>query len=921
MERKRASLPLQGIDRATPDDEVKDGACEDLYNLRYRAGAFETVCAPLLLHPVTEWNGYSVVSRLDDMPSDEYIARKGDTLYHIRIESGAIESLGELGTLPGGASGVRYFRFGRMFYVNYQQDGQLREVVWYYREGSFAQTDLASLEPPSLEVSCEWESAATERVDLGGYIFNAVKLATILRDENNPQNNTEEWFYNVGVDALQEKGYVVGTYLAFAAWRLFDGSFVKASAPVLVSGDMGALHAGTTTAGLKIPPHPIYKTAVGLEEVVKPGNDNNYWKPKDERHYNYYGRRCGAKATLRLTIPAQAEAMKALGLIEGVSIFATRPVDAYAYEELPARFGSEGQAQITDRVEKCWAASHHCILNREALESLPEGPFYRIVDLDPDEWAGPLELEYDKHFEHIVNEEVWSADYSLHYMISALKIDYNDRLHIADLRTDLFRGYNPFHTGASGSTLHFGRTIWTYRADLDPAYECGADWHLTVNGEDRIARGAFFAGIWSSGSAQGFMIRNPVFYPDSRCRAVDLWARRRADGTTVFHKRLELESHPASNGAAYLYDRYGVSDVEGYPALHEAYSTRDDSLSRVRLYVLSGGNQGGPQYDDFDVVYGFPSPANETVVERNKVRVSASGNPFEFAAANVYAVGGSGEQIREIVSTAERMTEAAYGYQPLLVFTDRAVYALESGEGEVLYARNIPILSRAIYEGTNAAEGNGSVFFCCSAGVISITRGKLAAISETLRRAAGHPAAEGSEEPDFDLYLRSSRLLFNRKESELVVYNPAYSYAWLYSLSGGYWSRRDWEAAVEPCFDRIVVGGGVASLSEEDISAPAAACGAATRPLKFGSLEYKRIETLAARMRWGDRRRFVLSLEGSDDGIHWAVLRSEPDLPYIRRTPSSFRYHRVRLSGSGGDYLAVSRFDFEYLVKFVHRLR
>ena len=309
------------------------------------------------------------------------------------------------------------------------------------------------------------------------------------------------------------------------------------------------------------------------------------------------------------------------------------------------------------------------------------------------------------------------------------------------------------------------------------------------------------------------------------------------------------------------------------------------------------------------------------MVERNKVRVSASGNPFEFAAANVYAVGGSGEQIREIVSTAERMTEAAYGYQPLLVFTDRAVYALESGEGEVLYARNIPILSRVIYEGTNAAEGNGSVFFCCSSGVISITRGKLAAISETLRRAAGHPAAEGSEEPDFDLYLRSSRLLFNRKESELVVYNPAYSYAWLYSLSGGYWSRRDWEAAVEPCFDRIVVGGGIASLSEEDISAPAAECGAATRSLKFGSLEYKRIETLAARMRWGDRRRFVLSIEGSDDGIHWTALRSEPDLPYIRRTPSSFRYHRVRLSGSGGDYLAVSRFDFEYYARFVHRLR
>ena len=250
-----------------------------------------------------------------------------------------------------------------------------------------------------------------------------------------------------------------------------------------------------------------------------------------------------------------------------------------------------------------------------------------------------------------------------------------------------------------------------------------------------------------------------------------------------------------------------------------------------------------------------------------------------------------------------------------------AVYALESGEGEVLYARSIPILSRAIYEGTNAVEGNGSVFFCCSSGVISIVRGRITAISEVLRRAAGSEAVEGSEEPDFDRYIQSAHLLFNRKESELVVYNPAYSYAWLYSLSGNYWSRRDWEATVEPCFDRIVVRGGIASLSEEELSAPAAECGVVTRPLKFSSTEYKRIETLAARLRWGDRRRFVLSIDGSDDAIHWVTLRSEPDLPYIRRTPSSFRYHRIRLSGSVGDFLAISRFDCEYLVKFVHRLR
>ena len=106
-----------------------------------------------------------------------------------------------------------------------------------------------------------------------------------------------------------------------------------------------------------------------------------------------------------------------------------------------------------------------------------------------------------------------------------------------------------------------------------------------------------------------------------------------------------------------------------------------------------------------------------------------------------------------------------------------------------------------------------------------------------------------------------------------------------------------------------------------DPARPVAECRLITRPLKLGSLEYKRLETLVARMRWGAGRSFRLEVEGSDDAIRWFSLRSERNRSMIRRTPSSFRYHRFRLVGSGADYLAITHFDVEFYNRFIHRLR
>lgn len=505
-----------------------------------------------------------------------------------------------------------------------------------------------------------------------------------------------------------------------------------------------------------------------------------------------------------------------------------------------------------------------------------------MADIDFRAGESSVTLTYGKHFKDIEHFPVYAPNYSCHNTTSKAKYDYNDRLHIFGLRTELFRDAKAF-------VLPEGVT------GRNGMYECFAEYTLQADGETHIVRSNEQGHVWNGagGSVLTHYLYNLLSYPDSRANKVDIWVREKSllDGVlkTKKHVQYKLKSSPSTNFSYAQIERAG-----NYVPVQSLFT---DHSGKELTTVLS-----------------------DVIESENKIQVSYPSNPFVYAPANIYTVGGQGEQIREIISTAERMTEAAYGYQPLLVFTNRTTYALESGEGEVLYARNIPILSQSMIEETNAVEGNGAVFFVSTSGVTVIVRGQISTISEPMKRWAGLIASD-SAMPDFEEYTRSARLMFNRKESELIVYNAAYSYAYIYSLQGKYWTRRSWDAAIEPCFGEIVTAGGIASLFEEDPTRPAASCKLVTRPLKLGSLEYKRLETLVTRMRWGQGSGFSLSIDGSDDGMQWVPLRTESNQPSIRRTPSSFLYHRVQLTGSVADYLAITHFDVEFYNKFIHKLR
>ena len=82
---------------------------------------------------------------------------------------------------------------------------------------------------------------------------------------------------------------------------------------------------------------------------------------------------------------------------------------------------------------------------------------------------------------------------------------------------------------------------------------------------------------------------------------------------------------------------------------------------------------------------------DDTYIETNRVQASATNNMFSLPFANSYRFGVSEERIIAIATVVDELSATRFGAFPLYVFTDRGVWSLESGTGEVLYSNILPV--------------------------------------------------------------------------------------------------------------------------------------------------------------------------------------------------------------------------------------
>lgn len=99
-----------------------------------------------------------------------------------------------------------------------------------------------------------------------------------------------------------------------------------------------------------------------------------------------------------------------------------------------------------------------------------------------------------------------------------------------------------------------------------------------------------------------------------------------------------------------------------------------------------------------------------------------------------------------------------------------------------------------------------------------------------------------------------------------------------------------------------------------------------TRPIKLGSMELKRAETIIVRFECPTKQTLNVKVGGSIDTQNWKTLRklkgvqTNKDI-IIRRTPCSVKYLRFAIDGNVTDDIRILAFELEYYNRWMRKMR
>jgi hypothetical protein len=271
-------------------------------------------------------------------------------------------------------------------------------------------------------------------------------------------------------------------------------------------------------------------------------------------------------------------------------------------------------------------------------------------------------------------------------------------------------------------------------------------------------------------------------------------------------------------------------------------------------------------------------------------------------------------------SAAIKIGDEKVGALPLYVFTTEGIYALRAGE-ETLYAAVNPVNYDKIIN-PNTLAINGGVVYITERGVHIISGEGSQLISTPIHKENGIP--------DIDFF-RTCDLIYNQEYNEVMLSNNGTAY--IYSLDTGYWSTRELKGN-KINTEEIVHTNAIYNLTDED-ETKALPMTIATRPIKLGNLEFKRLETIIPRMSSNNHTTMLsLNADGSVDGCNYLPLRNISDLevePHkvnpitLRRVPFSAKYFKVSISmeptSDEPHDPSITNIDFEWYRKFYHRMR
>lgn len=678
-QRQRTSVAIQGIDKSTPDDLVQDGKCEVLHNMRYKDGAWRPV------HPYTSQSTTSS-NIVYHHPVAGYITEvyaKSKYTYSLLGKSSSTE----IATFTKKQS---IFHFGNV--LIFTSDEGVKNFI--YKGNSY----ISFTTPPQATVSVLYGQRDHIKPDLG---FLSGKK---VWEEFNSQTTYGDFAWKLfnqteGTPAIptydeSEKDRWCGEIAYFVAYRLSDGTEYIASPIDIISSEDGF----TTPSGYGDGPDEF---STSLNQDPTSSDDNTLYV-----FYTQNNKYCKQLAYIAPTITVTLPEGIDRELITSIAIYSTRIYNMLSYvpkDRDGALMSSYSRPEYSDN-------------------KLIEQPFYRILEFELKDGKNNYEFSlYADIMETAVTMPVYTPNNNIHEFIPSARFDYNNRLHIADVKLFPFKGFEYFNKPSASNTNT------SYNLEIDGISHLFSAYSLYL-GEDKINFG-----------------RKVLSYPDYRIKSLLVVRIYKSieTGNAATSTLFEFTSALANNFAYHL----------SKPTATLKYPNISGTLES------SSGTSGTVSY--------IPFP--------NRIQVSSANNCFSFPFENTYAVGSSNNKIIAMQSAAIKIGDEQVGALPLYVFTEEGIFALRAGES-TLYAAVNPINYDKVINPSTLAI-NGAVAYITEQGVHLLTNEGSTAISAPLHKADGMPDLEFLKSC---VFLHSKQfdefMVYKEADKRAYVYNISQGY-------------------------------------------------------------------------------------------------------------------------------------------------
>jgi hypothetical protein len=552
------------------------------------------------------------------------------------------------------------------------------------------------------------------------------------------------------------------------------------------------------------------------------------------------------------------------------------------------------------------------------IDSIPVGEKRLISDLD---FSFPKKSKLDWLDMLTMKEELKADSFSHHSVTGEISFTYNRRLHLANIKNTLFGGF-----GFEKFQMADENTIFNgYKFDDYKQYKFGKVpgfpyVSIVIAVDIKTEHGVKTVySRYSSGSTVGTSIEtlyfwlNPYFsYPDSRA----FKARFYCEAMPVMGSRVlihEIDLTPS----AYLNLSYHISTDSGKTAVMPPVPNRVDHITFENDCDLDDFLAKGEKDENGHYIITEIKPV--TYTETGKLKVSELDNPFVFPNRNTYVIGNG--SVLNLATIAIRIPEGSFGQSPLYVFTTNGIYALSVGTGDVLYASQSTPTSYEIPVKDIVCPTPFGVAFVSSRRICIISGQQVELLTPQLQppqnlNIQSDAQLEGvvlNLPVNFTEFLKTiEHILYSPFKNELIMHDRDLGFGYVYCFGSRqfYQTTEQFNGVVQNAFPELLVIENRKIKDWSQSQSTDAHVSLVTRPLLFGTPDIKRLERMIL---WANLFNMQNPVEGkkslllnyySMDEVNFRILRgiglnpeSRKDIDMGMFAKSKFRQFMLSFAG------------------------